>query len=525
MISFNLTDNQWIPVIMLDKTLKKVSLIELFENAHLIQEIQCESILETISVNRFLQALLIRIYQINQENTWYEIWNQQKFDISPAKNYFQKWYKRFDIFDNDRPFYQTTHSLSNSPTPITKLKHENSSANNATLFDHNYDQKEYYIPISSLPILLITAQAYSVGGGVSHPFNFSGAPLIDGCSFWINENNLFTSLLINTPHNCIDIKPDSKCSWEKDYPVQCVSRVPENYLDYLTWQSRSIKFEYNEENSFDQNGNIIFSNEKAKMYFHQGDKLESSFEDPLMAKRQNKDKIFSLRFDLKKSLWRNAEILFNINKQNQGSRTAKNIDFINDNYYEKLDFNEFHKFKIEAFGLINDQAKIVTFKKETLPFFPIISKQNKDYSISQFINICETQAKILSSALFILGKNILYHSDEEKDEKTNLSKEEKNNIYSFIDNLSTLNNYWADLELLFTTFLENLATEQINSTEEMQEFMKHYAKQIYDTARNSFDKTTRNFTTNTKHFKAIILAEIKLYPVKINGGQNDSTKE
>ncbi len=515
MASFNLTDKAWIPVINSDGTNSRFSLLELFEKAHKIREIYCDSPLETISLNRFLQALLIRIYQVNDEDTWLDIWNAGKFDIEPAKDYFEKWYNRFDIFDKERPFYQSTTTLSKTHTAFSKLRHDKSSANNATLFDHTYDSQEFIVPMWRVPTLLIAAQSYSVGGGISKPFNFSGAPLIGGCTFWIKEEKLFKSMLINTDYENIAIDSKSLCSWEKNYPVKCISRVPENYLDYLTWQSRSIKLEYNNDTCFDDNGNMIFAENKAKMYFHQGDKIESEFADPLMAKRVSNDKILSIRFDPNKALWRHAEVLFQHEKVN-GARPSRNISFVAANSLD-LGYDITHKFQIEAYGLLNDQAKVVIIKKESLPFFPVLMKEEKENLITVFIEIAERQSKILYGALSSLGKYLLYPS---KDENNNLSKDEKRDVNGFIKTLCVEKNYWASLENVFIKYVEVVSKTTFTTSAEFLKFKKDTSSEIFKVAKASFENATNNFDSSAKHLRAITIANRKLYPINFNG-END----
>lgn len=515
MISFNLTDNAWIPVIMQSGKNDKLSLLELFEYAHEVSEIYCDSPLETISLNRFLQALIIRIFEINLEGKWLEIWENGSFDIEKPKEYFEKWYSRFDIFDIERPFYQSTKTLSKDSTAFSKLRHENSSANNATLFDHTYDDKEQIVPIWKIPTILITAQSYSVGGGISKPFNFSGAALIGGCTFWIKEESLFKTLMLNTDYENIRINQNSLCSWEKPYSVKCVARVPEDYLDYLTWQSRSIKFVYDKPDSFDNNGNMIFAEHKAKMYFHQGDKIESEFLDPLMAKRETKESVASIRFEPDKALWRHAEVLFQHEKES-GARPSKNVSFVSEKSWD-LGYDDNHKFEIEAYGLLNDQAKVVIIKKESLPFYPTLMKENKANLTSTFIEIAEKQSKILYGSLATLAKFVLYPS---KEESSTLSKDERKDVNGFINTLNVEKNYWAELETLFINYLQIVANTEFESTEDYIKFKQEKALEIFQIAKSSFDNSTKNFNSNARHLRAITLATQKLYPINFNGENN-----
>lgn len=514
MASFNLIDQAWIPVIMDDNSNCKLSLLELFEKAHKIREIYCDYPLETISLNRFLQALLIRIYEVNKENNWLEIWHSSKFDVNCAKDYFSKWHNRFDIFDKERPFYQCLNTLSNASTPFSKLRHEDASANNSTLFDHTYDSKDYIIPIWKLATIIINAQSYSVGGGITKPFNFSGAPLIGGCTFWIKEKSLFKSLLLNTNYDNIYIN-NGICEWEKPKTIKCESRVPIDYIDYLTWQSRSIVFDFKSPDSFDENGNIIFGKNKAQMFFHQGDRLELEFDDPLMAKRQGNEKLLSVRFDLDKALWRNSEVIFQTAKSS-GVRPPKNISFVASNLY-KLGYNNSSYFEIEAYGLLNDQAKVLLRKKESLPFYPKMFVELAPH-VSDFIDSAEKQAKNLYFSLETLGRYILYWS---KDETSNLSKDEREDIKRFIKSLNVEKNYWAMMEALYINFVKNSSETEFESIEDYLNYKNDVFLDIFKIAETAFTNSTQNFNSTAKHLKATTLAKQKLHPINYNGEKNE----
>jgi CRISPR system Cascade subunit CasA len=139
MPSFNLVKEKWIPCIMLDGKPDEMGLLDALTRAHEIREIFDPSPLVALSLHRLLLAILHRNFAPANLEEWEALWNRRKWDDKKLSEYFIRWEHRFDLFDKERPFYQSPERPAAEKHPVLRLAMEASSGNNATLFDHNTD--------------------------------------------------------------------------------------------------------------------------------------------------------------------------------------------------------------------------------------------------------------------------------------------------------------------------------------------------------------------------------------------------
>ena len=157
MPSFNLVEQAWIPCLMLDRGQpKEISLQDALTRAHEVREVFDNSPLVTVALHRLLLAVLHRNFGPRDFNTWKALWQRGRWDGEAITQYLQKWKHRFDLFNEERPFYQvprlqkrvaakkrgqaavqeTVEDVEGHPAAL--LAHEAASGNNATLFDHSF---------------------------------------------------------------------------------------------------------------------------------------------------------------------------------------------------------------------------------------------------------------------------------------------------------------------------------------------------------------------------------------------------
>ena len=129
--------------------------------------------------------------------------------------------------------------------------------------------------------LVITEQAFAVGGGKSDTGNTTHAPLVSGAIVLVRGQTLFETLWLN-----LTIFGERKpvASLETDAPVwerptgtpHSEAARPKGYLDYLTWQSRTLRLIPEVESD-----RIVVR----RVYYAQGRKLDipAAFYDPMMA--------------------------------------------------------------------------------------------------------------------------------------------------------------------------------------------------------------------------------------------------
>ena len=252
--NFNLVDEPWLPVVWGDGTAREVGLRDALVRAHEIRELVDGSPLVTVSLHRLLLAILHRNFGPKSFEDWKDLWRGARWDADVLDRYFAEWRHRFDLFDAARPFYQSmTLKDGTKVHPPALLAMERSAGNNPTIFDHSFAASRSLMSPAEAARQLVARQAYSLGGGVSDPFNFSQATLTAGFSVLALGDTLFQTLALNltqygSEHPILPTERDQPI-WEQDDPHVPTKNGhddkegtrPRGPIDHLTWQSRRIK--------------------------------------------------------------------------------------------------------------------------------------------------------------------------------------------------------------------------------------------------------------------------------------------
>lgn len=126
---FNLVDEPWLMVLTADGKSKLVSLADLFEHAHEYQALAGDCEEQDVAVMRFLLGLLHRVFsQVDEQNVsrvmtdseevlsfWNRLYRMGEFPVIPIFSYLDKWHGRFDLYDDEYPFYQVPLSFFAEP--------------------------------------------------------------------------------------------------------------------------------------------------------------------------------------------------------------------------------------------------------------------------------------------------------------------------------------------------------------------------------------------------------------------------
>ncbi|MBC7235520.1 MAG: type I-E CRISPR-associated protein Cse1/CasA, partial [Chloroflexi bacterium] len=154
--SFNLVDEKWIPCVAFDGSVEELSLRDALVQAHLYRELGGESPLVTVALYRLLLAVLHRVFGPKDRDAWRELWLSKRWDSAALDAYLTRWQHRFDLFDEQRPFFQADHPTI-LPNPIGNLLHE--LCKNDTFYDHRTLDGVELNPAEATRHLL-TAQAF-----------------------------------------------------------------------------------------------------------------------------------------------------------------------------------------------------------------------------------------------------------------------------------------------------------------------------------------------------------------------------
>ena len=146
---FNLIDEAWIKVMTDDCAIQEISLKEALLNSHKFSRLSGETVAQDFAVLRLILAIMYTVfsrYDLNgneidlRENPdiamdqWKDIWKAHKIPSKPIESYFEKWYDRFWLFDDEQPFYQ-------SKSVYEKSKPTNTAKMIGTLFESGNKQR------------------------------------------------------------------------------------------------------------------------------------------------------------------------------------------------------------------------------------------------------------------------------------------------------------------------------------------------------------------------------------------------
>lgn len=477
---YNLITEEWIPCILSDGEMKDLNLKDTLIQSHVLREVSDQSPLITAGLHRLLLAILHRNFGPKNQKEWKKLREKGKFDEQILTKYFTKWGHRFDLFDEDRPFYQTPGFTVSKKTSIAKIAQELSSGNNPALFDHSRDERPTSMQPSEAVRYLIGSQAYDVRFGNSSTIRFRNSPMVSGAMILIKGKTLFDTLILNLiRYDPKENEPvpasDDKPSWEREYPDKGgTARPADGYLDYLTWQSRAIRM-LPEKNG---NGTTI-----SWCYFAQGVQNESSFLDPMKGyvKREERGMV-PIGIQVDKELWRDCESLLRL--RGCESRPPASLNwvalFVNDGTLERTS-----RFNLDVFGLATDKrksAKILMWRHTRLPL-PLELLHNTDLvdMIKRALESAEAVAKELKSSI---GK---------------LTMEIKISNNNWI-----IKQYWSRLQVPFFKYIIDLSqiSEEMDQEEHHQRILDNWMiDTVIPIARESFEIVCDGLPNTAKGMK------------------------
>lgn len=243
---FNLIEEPWIRVIVNETgETEEVSLRTVFANAHCYKKLAGEMVTQDFAIFRLLLAVLQTVFsrfdakgkpypslelderyrpqkELDEEEhedyleeldgTWEQLWDTKKFPIIIG-DYLEKWRNRFNLLDEDYPFYQVTKAeiapekLNKAGPTVVAGKNFNrlisESNNKVAIFSPKYEHTENKekFTYAQLSRWLIMLQGYiglfdKVIFG-KEKYKSSKGWLFDLGGVFLQGENLFESLLLN----------------------------------------------------------------------------------------------------------------------------------------------------------------------------------------------------------------------------------------------------------------------------------------------------------------------------------------
>lgn len=387
---YNLLEESWIPVIEAKNSeSKKVSLIEIFENAEKYRDIATDTKTQDFAITRLLLAILQTVfsrfdYQGNPhigieldekfrqvhdveeddiddytdslKETWEDLWKSKKFPKIVC-DYLNTWKDHFYFLDEKYPFYQVRkedigekninkkNPSSISGKNINRMISE--SGNKVALFSPKSDansNKEILKEDEAIRWLL-TFQGYSglsdkvIFGKDKYDVPNSKGWLFDIGGIYLSGKNLFDTLLLNlilpNPDENFIGKIERPC-WEYDSSEiirnYLSNKNPDNLSELYTNWSRAIyvdpKKDFSEAFYFD----IV----KIPEINHLDAFLEAMTLWKIDASGPDKDKFKPRKHTLGESLWRSFGLISNLDGTSELKTKVPGIIKFNNNLKETI---------------------------------------------------------------------------------------------------------------------------------------------------------------------------------------------
>lgn len=482
MFNYNLLEEKWLPCVISDNALRDLSLREVLLDAPDVREIVGDSPPVTIALHRLLLAILHRALNAPQNaEQWNEIREAKSFDRAKLESYFEKWKPRFDLFSEKFPFYQSVSAKENVQSgAIIQLYFQ--GKNNATLFDHSTIATPKAVSAAEAARFLVAFQAFDFGGTKADG-SAQTAPLLQSAIALIKGENLFETLLLNLHrYNSADEEPfpfnyaKDLPAWERDAETQAVERLPDGYVDLLTWQARRISLQ--PEQSADNE--TIVKNTVIMLGYSFPKSIGRHTKETMTAFRASKTEgFYAVGFNENKALWRNSLSLLQT-VDGEKSR-PKMLDWLDDLVADSY-LNRSNALPIEFYGLAADKGKLLFWQKEMfyLPLAYLNDNQLLDF-LKTALEFAEEIAGNLRSGIKKLAK--ILTDDEAK-----------------ATNFQAIPIYWSTLELRFQRLLSDLPNEKDAA-------MRKWFDVVLSTANTAFRQTADSLSGAAKEQKAIVEAE------------------
>ncbi len=496
MPSFNLVTEPWIGGTTLDGKPCELSLADVLGQAHRLAAIDDNSPLCTAALHRLLLAIIHRALDGPKNlDEWNDLWEQGTFSSTPIFSYLEKWKDHFDLFSTTVPFFQTANFELKEPTSANRLPVELSRR----FFNHSpEDGPEAFSP-PEIARYLVTAQLSALAGGKGVTSNFgehpyiSGGPMAGAVATLLLGKNLFETLMLNCFYYFGDSPMprigDDLPIWEQDtFDKPFGDRVPNGYVDYLTWKSRHIRLLPEE-----QLGKTVVR----WMYIGQAYSLpKERLRDPMFFLKINEKEgtKYPVGLSPERAFWRDSGSLFTFgeDKDDQRPQAFKQANILITKYGY---LSEDYPLKCMILGLGNDKGNPLIWRQEFLPV-PTELLTNPDVVHELQLGLQHTEAvrAVLNQAIWKLAELILAAGDTKR-------KIDKNSVRNLMNSFGTMRLYWNSLELPFRQLLETLKTTDASA-------LVNWKKQVNTLAKKAFEETSDNCLGRTvRELQARVQAE------------------
>ena len=328
---YNLLDEPWIPVRLLDGTIADVGLLELLRRTTEIADLACELPTQSIAIQRLVLAIAYRVAPPRDARDWVRQWDEGA-PTEQMIEYLERWRDRFYLFGGRFPFMQVA-DLRTAKDVVSGLEKLIADVpNGEQFFTTRHGCALACIPPSEAARWLVHAQAYDPSGirsgavGDSQVKGGKGYPI--GPSWcghlglvWLKGKDLDEKLVLNlVPTDAAQLRGVESstewgaCSWEVseaesavrgDYSLLDPSGTPRDISipRLLTWHSRRVRLVGNREGV---TGVVLAQGDKlAPQQMHRYEPQSLWRYSTPQSKKFKQDVYMPRKYEAGRALWRN----------------------------------------------------------------------------------------------------------------------------------------------------------------------------------------------------------------------------
>lgn len=435
---YNLIDEKWIPLRMLDGSHTMLGIADTLIKAKEIEAIEDQSPFVVAAIYRFLLAILYRSLEGPTDIDQAKILFKEGLPTEKIESYLTRWRDRFWLFDEKYPFGQIPSFEPKKWRTWAALTAECNADNAKVIFDHVDIQNPGKISEAQAICRILAIQTFALGGGKSDLVHTSNAPSAKKAMMVLPmgstlEETLLFSLI---PENREIIKYDLPI-WEREPELinamkSQKERGSNGFADLYTWRSRAIRLE-------DTAGSI------ERVAFASGGKHKNSdILDPMLAyKKDDKYGLLPIPFP-ERGLWRDFDcILPDSREPKLAPQVMQHAISISNKRLPK---------SIMVFGLSNNKAQIKFWRIERFILPSVITSENTIRSdIGKLLKIAEDVQKFLMEACKLFARHLLRRGEKEP---------EKSEINAFINQMACVPLYWSTLEAKFHDILASFSVDK-----------------------------------------------------------------
>ena len=499
--TFNLINAPWIPCVLSGGERSELGLREVFRRAHEVEAVSHASPLVEVGVFRLLLAVLHRVIDgPRTTSAWLALWNSRRFGAE-FDAYLHRWAPRFDLFDPDYPFFQVGGFAlvegDGAPVPPdtpARLVIERASGNNATLFDHAFDDSPEPMTAASAALHLLASQTWSLGGGKgptsnrfgAHPYA-SHAPMVGRLHLRIQRPNLFEALIANATGllpGGATATPQDKPVWERDQHRAPATIRPDGLLDLLTFPARAVRLQP------DPEGVNVLGVVSAPGLRVDETEWHAQW-DPSVATRATKDGVRPVFLGESRAAWRDVGALLAFTHAEGAHDGRPGVIRHAANASVRRAMGGHHLQRVVAVGLANDKAKPILWCRDELAFHVrLLEEEALLATVVGGVELAERVAgEALRGALGQVARQLLSNGSDR--------------VRPLTDSLWEHGAYWADTGRAFSAFAVEIGVDEEGAD-------RAWRARLRRGARDHFRAATAAVRRDGRGLRAVALGEAHL---------------